>query len=51
MTLACSSAAGYVIPLLVVFDCKKLNPELTTGEIPGTMCGLLNQAASARLVS
>ena len=39
-TLACCSAAGYVIPPLVVFDRKKLKPEMTIGEVPGTMYGL-----------
>ena len=39
-TLACCSAAGYVIPPLVVFDRKTLKPEMTTGEVPGTMYGL-----------
>ena len=39
-TLACCSAAGYVIPSLVVFDRKTLKPEMTIGEVPGTMYGL-----------
>ena len=39
-TFACCSAAGYVIPRLVVFDRKTLKPEMTTGEVPGTMYGL-----------
>ena len=39
-TLACCSAAGYVIPPLVVFDRKNLKPEMTVGEVPGTMYGL-----------
>ena len=39
-TLACCSAAGYVIPPLVVFDRKKLKPEMTVGEVPGTLYGL-----------
>ena len=39
-TLACCSVAGYVIPWLVVFDQKTLKPEMTTGEVPGTMYGL-----------
>ena len=39
-TLACCSAAGYVIPPLVVFDRKKLKSEMTIGEVPGTMYGL-----------
>ena len=39
-TLACCSAAGYVLPPLVVFDRKKLKSEMTVGEVPGTMYGL-----------
>ena len=39
-TLACCNAAGYVIPPLVVFDRKMLKPEMTIGEVPGTMYGL-----------
>ena len=38
--LACCSAAGYVLPPLVVFSRKSLYPNLTIGEIPGTMYGL-----------
>ena len=38
--LACSCATGYVIPPMVIFDRKTLNPELTKGEIPGTLYGL-----------
>ena len=38
--LACCSASGYAIPPLVVFDRKKLKPELTIGEVPGTTYGL-----------
>ena len=36
-TLACCSAAGYVIPPLVAFDRKKLKPETTVGEVSGTL--------------
>ena len=32
--LACSSAAGFSIPPLVIFDRKTLNPKLTEGEVP-----------------
>ena len=39
-TLAFCSAAGYVIPPLVVLDLKTLKPEMTTGEVPGTVYGL-----------
>ena len=38
--LECSCATGYVIPPFVIFDRKTLNPELTKGEIPGTLYGL-----------
>ena len=38
--LACTCANGSVIPPFVIFDRKVLNPELTTGEVPGTIYGL-----------
>ena len=38
--LACCNAAGYTIPPLVIFDHKTLKPEMTVGEVPGTMYGL-----------
>ena len=38
--LACANAAGNVIPPLVLFSRKALNPQLTIGEVPGTMYGL-----------
>lgn len=38
--LACANAAGQVIPPLVIFSRKALNPALTKDEIPGTMYGL-----------
>ena len=34
--LACASASGYTIPPMVIFDQKHLQPEMTTGEVPGT---------------
>lgn len=37
IVLGCCSASGYVIPPLVVFDRKTLKPEMTVGEVPGTM--------------
>ena len=40
--LACCNAAGYTIPPFVIFDRKALKPELTIGEVPGTMYGLSN---------
>ena len=39
---AACNAAGYVIPPMVIFDRKTLKPEMTIGEIPGTMYGLSN---------
>ena len=38
--VACVSAAGYCIPPMVIWDRKFLSPELTHGEIPGTIYGL-----------
>lgn len=38
--LACANAAGNALPPLVIFARKALNPELTRGEVPGTMYGL-----------
>ena len=38
--LSCCSAAGYALPPFVIFDRMALKPELTTGEVPGTVYGL-----------
>ena len=38
--LVCTSAAGYALPPFIIFDRKTLNPELTTGEVPGSIYGL-----------
>jgi hypothetical protein len=38
--LCCCNAGGNSIPPLVIFDRKVLKPELTLGEVPGTMYGL-----------
>ncbi len=38
--LACCSAAGYTMPPMAIFDRKTLKPEMTIGEVPGTMYGL-----------
>ena len=38
--LACVSASGYPLPPLIIFDRKRLKPELTEGQIPGTISGL-----------
>ena len=38
--LSACSASGYVLPPMIIFDRKKLKPNFTTGEIPGTAYGL-----------
>ena len=38
--LACTNASGYVLPPFVIFDRKTLNPQLTIGEVAGTIYGL-----------
>ncbi len=38
--LSCCSAAGYALPPFVIFDRQNLKPELTSGEVPGTVYGL-----------
>ena len=38
--VGCASAAGQAIPPMVIFDAKRLNPEWTKGEFPGTTYGL-----------
>ena len=38
--VSCCNAAGYAMPPMVIFDRKKLAPELTLGEVPGTLYGL-----------
>ena len=38
--LCCCNAGGNSIPPLVIFDRKVLKPELTVGEVPGTIYGL-----------
>ena len=38
--LACTSASGYTIPPMVVFDRKQLQAEMTDGEVPGAFHGL-----------
>ena len=38
--VGCVSAAGHVLPPMVVWDRKTLNPKLTEGEVPGTIYGL-----------
>lgn len=38
--LACVSAGGHCLPPMVIWDRKSLSPELTNGEIPGTIYGL-----------
>ena len=38
--LACTCANGTCLPPMVIFNRKTLNPDLTAGEIPGTIYGL-----------
>ena len=38
--VACVSAAGFCMPPMVIFDRKVLVPELTEGEVEGTLYGL-----------
>ena len=38
--LACVSASGFVMPPMVIFNRKNLTPELTKGEVEGTIYGL-----------
>ncbi len=38
--LGCVSASGYSLPPMVIFSRKNLTPELTRGEVPGTIYGL-----------
>ena len=38
--LACCSAAGYALPPFVILDRLTLKEDFTTGEVPGTICGL-----------
>lgn len=48
--LACVNAAGSSVPPMVIFDRKVLKPELTLGEVPGTLYGLtLNGWSNAEM--
>ena len=47
MVLSCCSAAGYALPPFVIFHRRKLNPELTIGEVPGTVYGLSKRGVKA----
>ena len=38
--LACVSAGGHCLPSMVIWDKKSLSPQLTNGEISGTIYGL-----------
>ena len=38
--VGCCSAAGFCMPPMVIWDRKTLAPELTIGEVPGTIYGL-----------
>ena len=46
--LACSCAAGYVIPPFIIFNRKSLSQELTRGEIPGMLYGLSDSGWMSR---
>lgn len=41
--VCCVNAAGQCIPPMVIWDRKQLRPELTVGEVPGTVYGLANK--------
>ena len=38
--VACSNAAGYTIPPMVIFKGQKFNHEWSAGEVPGTLYGM-----------
>jgi len=38
--VVCASAAGPVLPLMVIFKSERLNREYTQGEVPGTLYGM-----------
>ncbi len=38
--IACANATGSIIPPMVIFEGQRLNPEWTTGEVPGTLYGM-----------
>jgi len=38
--VSCCSAAGYVLPHMVIFDRKSFKPQMTFGEVSGTVYGL-----------
>ena len=38
--MACTCAAGYAIPPLIIFDRLSLNEAMTKGEVPGSIYGL-----------
>ena len=38
--VGCVSAAGYCIPPIIILDRKTLHPDMTIGELPGTIYGL-----------
>ena len=39
--LGCASATGQVVPPMVVFTGKHFNSQLSNGELPGTLYGML----------
>lgn len=40
--VGCCNAASVCMPPMVIWDHKTLAPEITTGEVPGTIYGLLS---------
>ena len=38
--IACSNAAGYMLPLVVIFKGEKINHQWSMGEVPGTLYGM-----------
>jgi len=41
--LACSNAAGSVIPPMVTFEGQRFNPEWSKGEVPDTLYGIFEK--------
>ena len=44
--LVCANAAGNVLPPMVIFEGKRLNPEWTKGEVPDTLYGMSDKGWS-----
>lgn len=41
--IACTNVAGNVLPLILIFEGKRLNPEWIKGEVPDTLYGMSEQ--------